>query len=244
MFGMMAAAGVLCCAAPGSLGAAHAARCTRILAIFCASFAFFHMTFLAGFSLAVLPEMPSAVEAQCAHPADQPVLSVAFVGQDSQELLGKDGHGQHHKHNLGEDGHGILQKHNLGEDGHGILQKHNLGEDGHGILQKHNLGEDGHGQYSPPMAELFTVKVAELSTKASRRLEEVVMAVAPAAGPAEASSMETHCEQVARFYRDAAPTMVLCAAVVEFCIFLSALMTAKSAARLTVAARKMGANGI
>merc|ERR1719424_1030147 len=38
-FGLVAAAGVLCCAAPGSLGTAYAARCTRVCALIASIFA-------------------------------------------------------------------------------------------------------------------------------------------------------------------------------------------------------------
>merc|ERR1719375_2470024 len=64
-FGLMAAAGVLCCAAPGSLGTAYASRCTKTLAVICASLAAFHLIAISVFSIAVLPEMPHAVMDMC-----------------------------------------------------------------------------------------------------------------------------------------------------------------------------------
>merc|ERR1719183_3441294 len=62
IFGLLAATGVLCCAAPGSLGTAYAARCTRLLAIVSAALAFTHGMCLATFAFAVLPEMPAALD--------------------------------------------------------------------------------------------------------------------------------------------------------------------------------------
>ena len=65
LFGLIAACGVLCCAAPGSLGVAYAARCTRITATICAVMALLHIICLATFSLAVLPQMPHAFHHVC-----------------------------------------------------------------------------------------------------------------------------------------------------------------------------------
>jgi len=65
MFGLVAACGVLCCAAPGSLGVAYAARCTRIAAIMCASIALMHTLCLTTFATVVLPEMPAAISKAC-----------------------------------------------------------------------------------------------------------------------------------------------------------------------------------
>jgi len=65
MLGFVAATGVLCCAAPGSLGTAYAARCTRVMALMCAVLAFVHMMCLSTFAFAVLPEMPHALKHAC-----------------------------------------------------------------------------------------------------------------------------------------------------------------------------------
>ena len=66
LFGLIAACGVLCCAAPGSLGVAYAARCTRITATISAVMAFLHIFCLATFSLTMMPEMPHAFHHVCA----------------------------------------------------------------------------------------------------------------------------------------------------------------------------------
>jgi len=65
MFGLVAACGVLCCAAPGSLGTAYAARCTRITATISATLALMHMFCLSTFAFAVMPEMPAALHQLC-----------------------------------------------------------------------------------------------------------------------------------------------------------------------------------
>jgi hypothetical protein len=65
IFAMIAALSVLCCAAPGSLGTAYAARCTRICAIVCAVVAFSQMMMLTAVSFMV-PHMPEAVDSYCA----------------------------------------------------------------------------------------------------------------------------------------------------------------------------------
>merc|ERR1719335_1237158 len=65
LFGLVAATGVLCCAAPGSLGTAYAARCTRITAIICASLALMHLLCISTFATIVLPEMPAAIAKAC-----------------------------------------------------------------------------------------------------------------------------------------------------------------------------------
>jgi len=64
LFGMAAAVSVLCCAAPGSLGTAYAARCTRIAAIICAALALGQLLVLSTFSF-VVPHMPDAVANMC-----------------------------------------------------------------------------------------------------------------------------------------------------------------------------------
>lgn len=73
MFGMIAAIGLLCCAAPGPLGAAAAARCTRIMATVCATFALMHILCLSFFAVAVLPEMPHAFHHACAEAHHPPL---------------------------------------------------------------------------------------------------------------------------------------------------------------------------
>merc|ERR1719183_2450987 len=57
IFGLIAACGVLCCAAPGSLGTAYAARCTRIAAVLCAALALGQFLCLGALSM-MMPHMP------------------------------------------------------------------------------------------------------------------------------------------------------------------------------------------
>lgn len=66
MFGLIAAASVLCCAAPGSLGTAYAARCTRVAATICAGLALSHVLVLTLFASTVMPELPKALDEACA----------------------------------------------------------------------------------------------------------------------------------------------------------------------------------
>ena len=54
--GIIAACTILCCAAPGSLGTAYAARCARVAALLAAGFGAVHLVALSLFSVAVLPE--------------------------------------------------------------------------------------------------------------------------------------------------------------------------------------------
>lgn len=65
MFGIIAACGVLCCAAPGSLGVAYAARCTKILATVSAVFSLMHVMCLTTFAVAVMPDVPHAFRHIC-----------------------------------------------------------------------------------------------------------------------------------------------------------------------------------
>jgi hypothetical protein len=66
MFGLIAASSVLCCAAPGSLGTAYAARCTRIAATITAGLALSHVLFITFFASTVMPDLPKALNEACA----------------------------------------------------------------------------------------------------------------------------------------------------------------------------------
>jgi len=72
LFGMIAAAGILCCAAPGSLGTAYAARCSRITATIAAAFALMHFAAVTSFAYVVLPTMPQEVKGVCASATGAP----------------------------------------------------------------------------------------------------------------------------------------------------------------------------
>jgi len=68
VFGLIAACGVLCCAAPGSLGTAYAARCTRICAIICAGIALFQALTLSAVAVTI-PRVPQALMEVCGEEA-------------------------------------------------------------------------------------------------------------------------------------------------------------------------------
>jgi hypothetical protein len=91
MFSLIAAAGVLCCAAPGSLGTAYAARFTRIMASIAAGISLAHILFLSSFAIVVMPHMPQAIERVCGpSPPDHPAfnagpMSIALHAVTSQE---------------------------------------------------------------------------------------------------------------------------------------------------------------
>jgi len=74
ILGLCAACGVLCCAAPGSLGTAYAARCTRVLAILCAGAALCQIMVLSTVGVLV-PDVAPALDDLCsevhAEAADQ-----------------------------------------------------------------------------------------------------------------------------------------------------------------------------
>jgi len=174
LFGLIAAFGVLCCAAPGSLGTAYAARCTRITATVSAVIAFMHVTCMVTFAYAVLPEMPRAIHHVC------PEMEGVAVRQDAKLFVAP-----HHEA---------------------------------GML--------------PSSPATF---VATVATTAARRLQEF-------SPPVETA---THaCERAERFFTEAAPTVLLLGIFVEVGLFVSALMTAKAAARLMLQARACGANAL
>jgi len=75
LMGMIAACSVLCCAAPGSLGTAYAARCARVAALLAAGFGAAHLVALSLFSVTVLPEVPPAMATMCDQ-ADQAGLKM------------------------------------------------------------------------------------------------------------------------------------------------------------------------
>jgi hypothetical protein len=64
ILGLCAACGVLCCAAPGSLGTAYAARCTRVLAVMCSGVALFQLITMSvvGF---LVPDMSPMIDELC-----------------------------------------------------------------------------------------------------------------------------------------------------------------------------------
>jgi len=80
MFGLIAAASVLCCAAPGSLGTAYAARCTRIAAIVCAALALGEILMLGTLSMMV-PHVPEAVQKMCDGVPPPPAAHLAAAPQ-------------------------------------------------------------------------------------------------------------------------------------------------------------------
>jgi len=83
-FGLVAAVGVLCCAAPGSLGTAYAARCTRIFALLSAFLALGQLMALLSLSF-VLPELPAVLASHCEGHHD--VAKLAIVAEGAQPDL-------------------------------------------------------------------------------------------------------------------------------------------------------------
>ena len=87
MFGLIAASGVLCCAAPGSLGVAHAAKCTRICALIAAMLALIHIFCITTFALFVMPEMPKAFHQACVMNTQQELGLIAAAPGSLEPLV-------------------------------------------------------------------------------------------------------------------------------------------------------------
>jgi len=86
VFGLIAACGVLCCAAPGSLGTAYAARCTRVMALLAAAMALCQIMVMSSLSW-VLPEVPPAVEALCNDHATADTAALAVRERGAQKIV-------------------------------------------------------------------------------------------------------------------------------------------------------------
>ena len=166
ILGLVAATGVLCCSAPGSLGTAYAARRARCTSLCAASFSLFTLLMIGCLYMHALPTLPARMHEQClvelgagtplAGAVEPQILELTLDLDAVKSNLGRDGHGQpppqeevpSPPHLLGQDGHGQY---------HGGEAPHMLGEDGHGQYHggeaPHKLGQDGHGQYHGPAAD-------------------------------------------------------------------------------------------
>jgi len=189
MFGLIAAVGVLCCAAPGSLGTAHAARCTKICAIICATVSLMHIFCLSAFSVMVLPEMPHAFADAC---RDAQMEAPAPLKAKLTDML--------------------------------VSSSAGPATSSTGSVEVVALTSSSSA----------SAIVATVTSAATRRLQEVGVV----------SSADAPCLRAERAFADAAPTLLLCAVLVETALFFSAISTAKAAGRLIAAARSFGANGI
>lgn len=92
LFGMFAAMGVLCCAAPGTLGTAHASRCTKICAMICAGLALGQLFCLAAVTV-VMPALPAHMYDACEHLAAPPEAMKAHkvAGMEMEVVKAQDG---------------------------------------------------------------------------------------------------------------------------------------------------------
>lgn len=168
MFGLIAASGVLFCAAPGALGTAYAARCTRVCAILCAGLSLGHLCAI----MVVMSMLPA-------------------------------------------------------------------------IYEKSDMCSDArfeHMPHPPPVAmgtwDWSTDAFAESVSTAGRKLSVAMPAAMPAAFG------EVECEEMSSFFQKMAPVIIMSAAAINLCLFISAVKTAKRAALLVREARRMGANAI
>lgn len=226
LFGLMAACCVLCCAAPGSLGVAHASRCAKICAVCTATLALLHLLAISTFAVAVLPTMPAAVAQTCtaheremdslthsAHPAGKLPAPEKF-GLSDVFLTGKV----------------------FAEGGLPVKENQPVPPKMKELVSEEPMLADG--SYSVAAAKL----VAGGSVRVSRHLEQLVAVVTRTTF--QPAPLSAHCAKVARFFADFAPLALLMAGLVEFCLFLSAMTLARRATALVHTARSMGANGI
>jgi len=238
MFGLGASLCILVFAAPGSLGTAYASRCARYLAIFAASLALFHLLALSAFSFVVLPEVPAQVAKLCESSRAREVASLHHDTTKPEAVAHID------LHDL------LLQGRAFAATPGGA-EAHHHDEHHHDAHHKaHLLGED-EATYSPnaitPVVQGVTAEVAQLtaaySSKAARKLQQVIAVAAPrmAGSPAE---LAEHCDHVSHFFANVAPAMLLAAAIWEFGLFFAAYTLAKRTALLVRTARRYGANAI
>jgi len=172
VFGLVAACGVLCYAAPGSLGTAYAARCTRVCALICAGMAFFQALTLSTVALAI-PHVPRKIMETCGEAAIEEPFEPFVASQSDFELV-----------------------------------------------------------IDPPTAAEHGAKaVAIVVTTAARRMQDI-------------SGRTIDCEMVAGFSQGVPPSLVQFFAFLELGLFVSAVATAKAAARLMSDARRFGANAL
>ena len=75
-------------------------------------------------------------------------------------------------------------------------------------------------------------------------MRPTIIATPAAIAPYVADDTFESCVKLEKVFTHAAPALLLVGLLVEACLFASALSTAKAAARLILAARAYGANGI
>jgi hypothetical protein len=216
LFGLIAATGVLCCAAPGSLGVAYAARCTRITATIAAVLAFMHVMCLTTFAVAVLPEMPYALDRACASEAKMDAKMV--IPADAAIPMGAP---------VGASMGAIPAGAPVGTsmDSVAIVPETN------GIVDFISAKIAEHTQAgTTDKAAISASLVATVATSAARRLQDV--------------THDDACKRTKQLFTDAVPAFIYAAIFVEMGLFFSALNTAKAAARLIKAARAYGANAM
>ena len=260
-FGIIAACGVLCCSAPGSLGTAYASRCTKTCAIITATIAMFHLCALSTFGFVILPEVPHAVAEMCtakerelnsmshgAAPAGKlPTSSDSFDLHDiflSGRIFADAAKADPAKTPLAGD---MVAKPLVHVDAVEATQvKPLLGADSATWAPaaepdaEANVDEKKH---HPLVPTSFTAElIAGYASKGARKLEEVAAIVQ--GKPLQPLPLSEHCTKVASFFAHVAPMVLLAAATVEFGLFLSALTLAKRCAQLVSAARRFGANAM
>ena len=228
LFGLFAACTVLFCAAPGSLGVAHASRCAKICAIFTASLALFHMMALSTFSIVVLPSMPATVAQMCMA-KEREMASMAHKGLPA---------GKHPNAGTDFDLSDVLVAGKIFAEAKPELPTKTAAPSAKPLP----IGREAvlvEGSYSNAAAQL----VAGGSIHVARKLEQVV-AVVTRVGTFKPAPLSAHCAKVSHFFADVAPMALLLAGLVELCLFLSAMNLARRAGHLVQVARSSGANGI
>lgn len=193
IFGLVSACGVLCCAAPGSLGTAYASRCTRITATIAATFALMHMMCLSTFALAVMPNMPHAFHEACQEQAKLAIPADGAFAHKEASLLPH-------------------------------------------LFLKGLAAADAEPSDEAPKAQMVAMTVATYASAASRRLQEFA--------PHQFDHATAPCERAERIFSQTAPTLVWLGVLMELCLFLAAVNTARAAGHLTLLARKHGANAM
>lgn len=252
LFGFVAAAGVLCCAPPGPLGTAHAARCTRITATVSAAFALIHAMCLLTFTLAVLPEMPVAMDRAC----DAKAVGMAPFPADG---AAHSGHVTAFLASVGVNTHAppktyemvfppLDPKPKVGKDGFDDLKQKGekaayvthadaeaVGDDGpmvaHMTHPEALVDKVDDDEVESPVDDAVSTPatlVAHLTAAAARRLQT-------ATPPVEA------CVRAKELFATTVPTFLYAAILVELALFYAAFATAKAATRLVLAARLLSA---
>jgi hypothetical protein len=226
LFGLLAACGILCCAAPGALGTAHAARCARIMATVCAVLSLMHIMCLSTFAVVVMPEMPKAFHKQCVEEHKQILAQgAADVEYDNAIVATQD-----------------AAPATSSESFVSSVMYFGLSYAKNGA--KNQVYVDDEEEPSGTATTLVAV-----STAAARRLQDYVMIIDEpsadqAALAAEAKKQAKACAKAEDFFVSAVPTYLVLAMFVEMGLFVSAMRLARASAMITAAARAYGANGI